>query len=97
MSTPYFLVHRVEVAEGFAIVDGRLGDAKIKKGHVFSRSYGRVEAWHSEKKEFQPCAFVLSGIEAYKHALEELDGGMTARLRIEGENLDSLATAEVLA
>ena len=97
MSSPYFLVHRVAIAEGFALVDGRLGDAKIKKGHVFSRSYVRLDAWRSEKNEFQSCAFVLSEIEAYRHTLEELDGGMTARLRIEGENLDSLATVEVLA
>lgn len=96
MSAPYFLVDRVELRDGAAAVDGRLGEAAIRKGHVFSRSFDDTEAWRKKKREFHPCRFVLSGIEAYRHRLDELSGGLTARLYIEGDGLDVLRHSKVL-
>lgn len=93
---PYFLVHRVEIANGGAFVDGRLGEAAIRKGHIFSRSFESVEAWRGETNESLACRLVLVGIEAYRRPLEELSGGMTARLRFEGDSVAALAAAKVI-
>jgi hypothetical protein len=95
-SAPYFLVHHVELVGGVALVDGRLGESSLKRGHVFSRSFECVDAWRGDKSQFRSCMFLLGGIEAYRHSLDQLDGGMTARLRLEGEGLDLLPVAKVL-
>ncbi|WP_221033312.1 hypothetical protein [Actomonas aquatica] len=93
---PYFLISRVEVGAGFALVDGRIGDSALKTGHRFTQMFDRVDAWRV-KEDGKHCSFTLVGIEAYRHTFEELDAGLTARLRIEGEELDQLNDAEVIS
>jgi hypothetical protein len=95
MKPPYFLVERVELAGGAAFVDGRTGEGTIPKGFIFSRAFDDEKIWRA-KGSFRACHFVLRGIEAYRHSLDELDPGLTARLRIEGADLDALSAAKVL-
>lgn len=95
MSSPYFLIHSVEMKDGFAFVDGRLGEVALKIGHVFDRSFPRTEAWQL-KEEGLPCALVVRGIEAYRKPLDELSPGMTARLSIDGSHLSALKSAAVI-
>jgi len=95
MSTPYFLVHSVEMNDGVALVDGRLGEVEIAIGHVFSRSFPHETAWR-QKESGLPCALVVRGIEAYQLQLGELSPGMTARLSMHGSHLSALKSAAVI-
>ncbi len=96
MKSPYFIVHRVEVSDGFALVDGRLGETKIANGYIFNRLYTQASDWSEGSKVFGQCTFILNGIEIYRNAIDELDAGLTARIRLEGEGLSALFYAKIL-
>ncbi|GEP45844.1 hypothetical protein BGE01nite_51350 [Brevifollis gellanilyticus] len=95
MSRPYFMVHSVEMKDGLAIVDGRLGEHMIAVGDVFDRAFPNSDAWRLRVTS-QPCALMVVAIEAYRHSLEELHPGMTARLRLTGSHLSVVKLAEIL-
>ena len=95
MSKPYFLVHSVEIKDGVALVDGRLGEEALKINHVFSLSFPDVDAWQRRDRG-NPCSLVVHGIEAYRRRLEELSPGMTARLSVFGGVQSTLASVAVL-
>jgi hypothetical protein len=93
---PYFLIHRVDLLDGEAAVEGRVGEAELKNGHIFLRTFDRVESWSSGRAEYLSCHAVLVRIEAYGRQLEVLGGGMTGRLRLRGEALHTLSRARLI-
>jgi hypothetical protein len=95
MKDPYFLVHRIGIEDGVAIVDGRTGDTEIPIGFAFSRVFQDSNAWR-QKKEFHACSLVLRKIEAYGHSLDHLDPGLTARLRLEGRDYERILDGAVI-
>jgi len=95
MNSLYFLVHSVQMQDGVALVDGRLGEVTLKIGHIFNRSFPDSNAWQKREGGL-PCALVLRSIEAYRHQLDELSPGMTARLTLDGSHLSALKTAGVI-
>ena len=94
-TTPYFLLHAVEIQDGVAQVDGRLGELPVSIGHVFSRSFGSHQDWRG-RQGAQPCALVINQIESYQQSLSTLSPGMTARLSLAGSHISVLKSAEVI-
>lgn len=64
-TTPYFLLHAVEIQDGVAHVDGRLGELPVYIGHVFNCSFRSHQDWR-DRQGAQPCALVINQIESYQ-------------------------------
>jgi hypothetical protein len=95
MSSPYFIVHSVTMADGVALVDGRLGEEALRIGHLFVRSFSSTSAW-TKREDGVPCALVVQAIEAYQRKLDELSPGMTARLSLAGSHLSAVKPTSVI-
>jgi hypothetical protein len=95
MSAPYFIVHAVKTEGGVVLVDGRLCAGVLKRNHLFSHSFVSTDA-RQKREEGLPCALVVQDIEAYRHKLDELSSGMTARLSLIGRHLSAVRPNSVI-
>ena len=102
MSRIEFIISRVTQEHGSALVDGRVGDGMIRVHDAFTEicSYAgqsvgdRVEVVRGQA---EPVRLTVETIEAYKHFLDCVERGLTARLRVRGDGLERLADQKILS
>jgi hypothetical protein len=102
MSNIEFIVGRVTHEDGFALVDGRVGDGTIRVHDTFTaicsydgqRVGDRVDVVRGQA---EPVRLTVETIEAYRHFLDCVERGLTARLRVRGDGLERLADQKILS
>jgi hypothetical protein len=104
MSKFEFIVSKVLRQGDHALVDGRVGDGdspiRLRDSFVAIRDYsGRREGDRIQIDYGPPrtVRLVVESIEAYRHSLDSIESGMTARLTLRGEGLDTLAEHTILS
>jgi hypothetical protein len=101
MGNAEFIIGRVAHEDGFALVDGRVGDGTIRVHDTFTAIYGCIGSVVGDRVEVvcgdsEPVRITVESIEAYGHFLDYADGGLTARLRVRGDGLERLDDHKVL-
>ena len=99
-----FIVSRVLREGDHALVDGRVGDgnAPIRVGDSFAAIRGYSLRRNGDEIQIdygphRPVRLVVDSIEAYRRSLGFIDSGMTARLTLRGDGLDTLADDTILS
>jgi hypothetical protein len=104
MSRFEFIVGRVHRQSDHALVDGRVGDGdspiRVRDSFVVIRDYSARRDGGEIQIDYGPprtVRLVVESIEAYQRSLDFIDGGMTARLTLRGDGLDTLAEHTILS
>src|SRR5206468_9301044 len=91
-----FIVARVHRQGDHALVDGRVGDGdapiRVRDSFVAIRDYSPRRDGDGIQIDYGPprtVRLVIESIEAYQRSLDFIDGGMTARLTLRGDGLES--------
>lgn len=99
-----FTVEALSRAGDSALVDGCACKAPIRAGDVFTELHGHSHTWDAaaglwvdvDPGPKLPVALRVESIEAYRHLLDELPSGMTARIRLSGSGAELLREDKIL-
>jgi hypothetical protein len=99
-----FTVEAILPVDGMMFVDGRVCNAAIRPGDVFTRLYGPDTKWDSSRAEWiaadpgptRSVALRIESIESYRRFWDELSEGMTARIRLSGVGVEFLQQGKII-